>query len=96
MVTFKVKTTTDTNKLASAIFCNMKQYDKIQLSCLGAGAVNQAIKGFITAKGLALPIGLVLTIDPHFSPTSNSNGETLTLIDFIVSKNENEISKRRK
>lgn len=85
MINFRVKTKTDPNKLARAIISSITNADEIELSCLGAGALNQAIKAIIIARGLATPIGIDLKNTPHFNVIT-TNGEERTLIDITVSK----------
>ena len=87
MQKFKVKTDTDSKKLAEAIWFNLRDEDFIELSCLGAGAVNQAVKSFITAKSVAAPYNVKLNMDPFFSFSEESEKE-LTLIKFIITKSE--------
>ena len=85
MITFRVKTSTDIKKLGCAIFTNIKNCDEIELSCLGAGALNQATKSVIVAKSLAAPVGINLVMDPSFDVTEVDNHEK-TLIKIIVRK----------
>jgi len=87
MQKFKVSTSTDSKKLAEAIWFNLKDENYIELSCLGAGAVNQAVKSFITAKSVAAPYNVKLTMDPFFAFSEESK-EELTLIKFIITKTE--------
>lgn len=86
---FRVKSSTDVNKLAGAIFTNVKNTDSLIISCLGAGSLNQAIKAFIAAKGIASPMGIKLQMDPYFDTTSVDNNEK-TVIGIKVSKSEKE------
>ena len=44
MIVFRVKSSTDIKKLGGAIFTNIKNCEEIELSCLGAGSLNQAVK----------------------------------------------------
>lgn len=85
MIVFRVKTSTDIKKLGGAIFTNIKNCDELELSCLGAGSLNQAIKAVIIAKSLAIPVGINLLIDPSFDLTEVENQEK-TLIKLIVKK----------
>ena len=47
---FRVKKDTDIKNLASAIYANIKNTNKLELKCVGVPAVNQAIKAVITAR----------------------------------------------
>lgn len=82
---FRVKSSTNVNKLAGALFTNIKNTDSLTMSCLGAGALNQAIKAFITAKGIASPMGIQLEMDPYFDTTSVDDSEK-TVIEIKVYK----------
>lgn len=90
MTEFRVKKDTDTAKLATAIFSNMKNLKQLELSCLGVAAVNQCVKGFINAKALAIQTGMKLHIDAIYrNALIDSDKEEKTLIVFIVTKEEN-------
>lgn len=89
MTEFRVKKDTETTKLASAIFSNMKNMKQLELSCLGVGAVNQAVKSFINAKSLAVQTGMTLHIDPIYRNAVIDNDNTeKTLIVFVITKEE--------
>lgn len=75
---FKVGTNTDAMKLASAITQNISEND-IELSSLGAGAVNQAVKAVIIARSLCINRGIEFTSVPCFEE-AELNGETKTFI----------------
>lgn len=85
MIVFRVKSTTDIKKLGGAIFTNIKNCEEIELSCLGAGSLNQAIKSVIIAKSFAAPVGINLVLDPSFDLTEVEEKEK-TLIKLIVKK----------
>ena len=85
MITFRVKSSTDIKKLGGAIFTNIKNCNEIELSCLGAGSLNQAVKAVIIAKSFAAPVGINLIIDPSFDLTEVENQEK-TLIKLIIRK----------
>ena len=85
MMVFRVKSSTNVNKLAGALFTNIKNTDSLVMSCLGAGSLNQAIKAFITAKGIASPMGIDLKMDPYFATTSVDDNEK-TVIEIKVYK----------
>jgi stage V sporulation protein SpoVS len=85
MVTFRVKSSTDVKSLGGAIFTNIKNCNEIELSCLGAGSLNQAVKSIIIAKSFAAPVGINLLVDPSFDITEVENQEK-TLIKLVVKK----------
>lgn len=82
---FRVRKDTDTKNLASAIFANIKNIDRLELKCLGVPAVNQAIKAIITARGLSTPSGFDIIIKPYFDMLS-IDGEEKTAIGMILEK----------
>ena len=62
---------------------------KLELSCLGAGSVNQALKGFINAKSFAAQIGMTLYIDPIYrNVVIGEEKEEKTLIIMVITKKE--------
>ena len=85
MIVFRVKSSTDIKKLGGAIFTNIKNCDELELSCLGAGSLNQAVKSVIIARGMATPIGIDLIIEPSFDMTEVEDQEK-TLIKLTVKK----------
>lgn len=85
MLVFRVKTSTDIKKLSGAIFTNLKNSNELELSCLGAGSLNQAIKSVIIARGMATPIGMDFIIEPSFDMTEVDEQEK-TIIKLLVKK----------
>ena len=85
MVVFRVKSNTDIKKLGGAIFTNIKNCNELELSCLGAGSLNQAIKSVIIAKSYSAPVGINLIIDPSFDLAEIESQEK-TLIKLIIRK----------
>ena len=86
MVVFRVRKDTEVNKLASAIATNLKNTNSIELSCLGVGAINQAVKGIITARAMVSQSGDDFGIVPYFDKTILEDQEK-TLIIFRLNKN---------
>lgn len=90
MTEFRVRKDTDTARLASAIFSTIQNVKSLELSCLGVGPVNQAIKSYINAKSLAVQVGLKLTLEPMYrNVVVDSDNTEKTLIVFRVGKEEN-------
>ena len=56
---------------------------KIEIQAIGAGALNQAIKGVAISRGYIAPLGLNLICIPAFSDIM-INGEEKTAIKLIV------------
>lgn len=62
----KVGSKSNPNSVAGAIAGMVKQYDKVELQAIGAGALNQAIKGIAIARGFVAPGGINLVCIPAF------------------------------
>ena len=56
---------------------------KIEMQAIGAGAINQAIKGIAIARGYVTPTGKNLVCIPSFSDI-NIDGEEKTAIKLLV------------
>lgn len=82
---FRVKKDTDVKSLASAIYTNIKNVNKLELKCIGVTAINQAIKATITARGLITPSGYDIIIKPYFDIVSIDNEEK-TSVCMILEK----------
>jgi len=72
-------------KLSNAILQVLYKHNVARLRCVGAAAINNAIKSFIIAKGEARKKGDEICMDPSFT-TVNFNGEEKTgiVIDVTV------------
>lgn len=82
--TLKVAGSTDARKLAGSIVtCLEEGAEEVKLVSIGAIALNQAIKGFIQAKGLTSPKGWALHIDVNWSTLQTSSGATSALVSTI-------------
>lgn len=82
---FRVSKNTDINSLSSAIFTNMKNIEKLELKCIGAGALNQAIKSIATARGMSNSCGFDLVVRPNFEEVT-IQGEEKTALSLVVIK----------
>lgn len=82
---FRVGKDTDPKALATAIFSNLKNIDRLELKCIGVPAVNQAIKSVIIARGYSIPVGFDITVKPYFEML-NIQGEEKTSIGMILEK----------
>ena len=82
---FRVGNKTNVNKLASAIYTNMKNIEKLELKCVGAGSLNQAVKSIITARGILGSCGFDLVVRPSFQEITIKNEEK-TAINLIIVK----------
>ena len=83
--TLKVAGSTDARKLAGSIVtCFEEGASEVKLISIGAIALNQAIKGFIQAKGLTTPKGWKLNVDVNWSTLETSAGTTSALVSTIT------------
>lgn len=79
----RVAARTPTAELASAISHALYDNKKVVLRAIGAGAVNQAVKGLIVAQSYTAQRGLTLATRPGFV-TTPMEGEERTVIVFHV------------
>ena len=87
MEILKVSSNTKVNSLAGAIAGTIREEGVAELSAIGAGAVNQAIKAIATARGFLAPGGIDIVCTPSFDETeiTTKNGiEPKTLIKLRV------------
>ena len=78
---FKVSGTTNSQKLASAIMKSIQNGDKVSIRCLGANAVNQAIKSLCILRGMGATIGLDIK---YYSIFDMDIEQDLTFIKFCL------------
>lgn len=62
----KVSSDTRVHALAGSIAKSLRQRDTCEMQCVGAGAINQAIKGCAVARKFLQDDGLDLSIVPSF------------------------------
>lgn len=80
----KVSSKSTPQKVAGAIASVFKENGKsAEIQAVGAGALNQAIKGLIIARGYVAPTGKNLICTPAFSDIV-IDGEERTAIKLIV------------
>lgn len=83
MTVLKVSSTSQPAAVAGAIANAMKVEDKIEVTAIGAGAVNQAVKAIAIARGYVAPTGMNLVCIPAFCDTKIDDQEKSS-IKFIV------------
>lgn len=66
MKPIKVSAKSNPNSVAGAIAGVLRQYGWAEVSCVGAGAVNQGIKAIAIARGFVAPNGIDLICIPAF------------------------------
>ena len=79
----KVSSKSNPNAVAGAIAGLITEDKKVELQAIGAGALNQAIKGVAIARGFVAPSGKNLVCIPAFTDI-NIDGEERTAIKLIV------------
>lgn len=83
METLKVSSKSDANKVAGALANVLKEKSSVEVQAIGAGALNQAVKGIAIARGFVAPTGKNLVCIPAFSDIV-IDGEERTAIKLIV------------
>ena len=79
----KVSSKSSPASVAGAIAGMVKDGVPVNLLCVGAGAVNQAIKAIAIARGFLIPMGLDISCAPVFSDIL-INGESRTAIRLSI------------
>ncbi len=83
METLKVGAKSNPNSVAGALANLFKEKDTIEIQAIGAGALNQAVKGVAIARGFVAPTGKNLVCIPAFTDIV-IDGEERTAIKLIV------------
>lgn len=84
-VILRVSSKTRPAKLGAAILHALKKsYGVVEVQAIGAGAVNQGIKGIAVASNLAQADGKKLLTVPYFA-TTRVDGSQRTAIRFRIS-----------
>ena len=83
MEILKVSSKSNPNSVAGAIAGVIKEQSKVELQAIGAGALNQAIKGIAIARGFVASSGINLLCIPAFADV-NVEGDDKTGIKLIV------------
>lgn len=85
MEELKISSKTEVGKLAGAIAGVLGKNDQVALEAIGAGAINQAMKAIITARGFVVPLGYDLVCRPSFF-TTEIEGNEKSAIRITVEK----------
>ena len=83
METLKVSSKSNPNSVAGALANVFRVNDEAEIQAIGAGALNQAIKGIAIARGFVAPSGKNLVCIPAFTDIV-IDGEERTAIKLIV------------
>lgn len=70
--------------VASAIAHAVYEHKTVKLRAVGAGSVNQAVKGIAIARGYVAPRGWDLVCKPGFTSIESRDGE-ISAILFVIS-----------
>lgn len=84
MEVLKVSTKSNANSVAGAITALLKKQDRVELQLIGAGALNQAIKAVVIARGFVAPSGINLVCIPFFTEIEVETNVFKTGIKLIV------------
>ncbi|MCL4263357.1 MAG: stage V sporulation protein S [Anaerolineae bacterium] len=83
MSVIKVSARSRTAAVAGAIAGVIRESQKAEVQAIGAGAVNQAIKAIVIAKGYLAEEGVNVVCDPSFVEVS-IDGQERTAIRILV------------
>lgn len=83
METIKVSSKSNPNSVAGALANIFREKGIVEMQAIGAGALNQAIKGVAIARGFVAPSGKNLVCIPAFTDIV-VDGEEKTAIKLIV------------
>ena len=83
MEILKVSSKSNPNSIAGALANVLREEDSVEMQAVGAGALNQAIKGIIIARGFVAPRGKNLYCIPAFSQAT-IDGEEKTAIRIVI------------
>lgn len=84
---FKVSSKSNPNSVAGTIIGASNENKEIILVCVGAGAVNQAIKAVAISRGYAAPSGIDFSISPSFK-TIYINDDEVSAVSLKINKEE--------
>jgi len=83
MDVIKVKANSRTAAVAGAIAGVMREHKRAEVQAIGAGAVNQAVKALVLAKGYLAEEGVFVVAIPDFVDVE-IDGKVRTAIKLIV------------
>lgn len=81
----KVSARSQVSSVAGAIAAVLREEGKTQVQVVGAGALNQAVKAVIIARGYLSPEGKELVVVPSFLSTEiNGDERTAICLDIEI------------
>jgi len=87
MDVIKVKANSRTAAVAGAIAGVMREHKHAEVQAIGAGAVNQAVKALVLAKGYLAEDGIPIMCTPEFVDV-DIDGKIRTAIKIVVDPRE--------
>lgn len=87
MAKMKVSSSSKPNSVAGALvgILNDNPAETVEITAVGAGSVNQAVKAVAIARGFVAPTGFDITIQPTFSDVE-IDGVEKTAINLVAKK----------
>ena len=87
MAKMKVSSSSKPNSVAGALvgILNDNPTETVEITAVGAGSVNQAVKAVAIARGFVAPTGFDITIQPTFSDVE-IDGVEKTAINLVAKK----------
>jgi len=79
----KVKATSRTAAVAGAIAGVVREHNRAEVQAIGAGAINQAVKALVLAKGYLAEDGIPIICIPEFVDV-DIDGKVRTAIKLII------------
>lgn len=86
MTVFKVSSKSKPQSVAGAIANALKTEIKVEIQAIGAGAINQALKGIAIARGYVAPTGKDLICVPAFNDIEIDGAERTSMKLFVESR----------
>lgn len=83
MDVLKVASKSNPSSVAGALAGAIREKGRAEIQVIGAGALNQAIKAIIIARGFVAPSGVDLVVIPAFADIK-IDGEDRTAIRLLV------------
>ena len=85
--TLKISSNSNPSSVAGAIANIIGEKKKVEVRAVGAGAVNQAVKGIAIARSFVASQGIDLVCVPAFANVE-VKGENITAIKFIIKEDK--------
>ena len=83
----RISSSSSVQSTGSAIAHHCYDYRKVRLRAVGAGAVNQAMKAIVAARGFAASRGMNLVCIPGMENVDGKGGEKISAMTFLVFDN---------